>query len=151
MVKPSGIEASRSKVALVEHILVGAMLCGCGFAAGIAWGVVPGAVLLVGLAAAYAFVAQARARQIDRLASGVLETNRRLEREIDERRQAEERLREHANSLESKRAELETARTDAEARHRVKSEFLANMSHEIRTPMNAVIGMAGAAARRRPT
>lgn len=39
-------------------------------------------------------------------------------------------------------AELQNARSAAEAANRAKSEFLANMSHEIRTPMNGVIGMA---------
>ena len=38
-------------------------------------------------------------------------------------------------------AELEAARTGAEAANRAKSIFLANMSHEIRTPMNAIIGL----------
>jgi two-component system, sensor histidine kinase and response regulator len=50
-----------------------------------------------------------------------LETvNRSLEREMVERRRAEEA---------------------AHAANRAKSEFLANMSHEIRTPMNGVLGM----------
>ena len=39
-------------------------------------------------------------------------------------------------------AELEVARTRAEAANRAKSAFLANMSHEIRTPMNGIVGMA---------
>ena len=41
-----------------------------------------------------------------------------------------------------KEAELDAARSAAEAAARAKGEFLANMSHEIRTPMNAIIGMS---------
>jgi len=47
------------------------------------------------------------------------QTNRALEREVDDRRVAEERA-------------LEASR--------IKSSFLANMSHELRTPLNAIIG-----------
>ncbi|MCI0731165.1 MAG: PAS domain S-box protein, partial [Chloroflexi bacterium] len=57
-------------------------------------------------------------------------------RDISERKQIEEALR---NSVETFRALSEAA----EAANRAKSTFLANMSHEIRTPMNAVIGMTG--------
>jgi signal transduction histidine kinase/HPt (histidine-containing phosphotransfer) domain-containing protein len=39
-------------------------------------------------------------------------------------------------------AELERAKTAAEAGSRAKSDFLANMSHEIRTPMTAILGYA---------
>jgi signal transduction histidine kinase/CheY-like chemotaxis protein len=39
-------------------------------------------------------------------------------------------------------AELQQAKSAAEAANRSKSEFLANMSHEIRTPMTAILGFS---------
>ena len=71
--------------------------------------------------------------------------------DITERKALEQELDQHRHHLEvlvqSRTAEMETARAEAERLARVKSEFLANMSHEIRTPLNAVLGLAQIGAR----
>jgi len=58
----------------------------------------------------------------------VLYWNRRLQKEIVERKRAEE---------------------DAESANRAKSNFLSNMSHELRTPLNTVLGFANIMAKNR--
>jgi len=54
-----------------------------------------------------------------------------------------------AEQLMRTKAEMLTARDEAELASRAKSAFLATMSHEIRTPLNGVLGMAQAIAAER--
>jgi signal transduction histidine kinase/ligand-binding sensor domain-containing protein/CheY-like chemotaxis protein/HPt (histidine-containing phosphotransfer) domain-containing protein len=88
-------------------------------------------VLAAAVGAAWLFY-RLRLSRVDRkrveLAVMVDERTLALRREIEERKAAEERLRE--------------AKFAAEQAAMAKSEFLARMSHEIRTPINIIMGMA---------
>jgi len=78
-----------------------------------------------------------------------------VQEDITEKRHQGEELDQHRHHLEElvarRTAELEAARTSADAANQSKSAFLANMSHEIRTPMNAIIGLTYLLRQNTPT
>jgi signal transduction histidine kinase/ABC-type amino acid transport substrate-binding protein/DNA-binding response OmpR family regulator/ABC-type nitrate/sulfonate/bicarbonate transport system substrate-binding protein len=70
----------------------------------------------------------------------ILIWNRRLKKEVNERKRAEQEAKDAQLSMIDAIEDLKEEKEKAEAADKAKTAFLANISHEIRTPMNAIIG-----------
>lgn len=65
-----------------------------------------------------------------------------INRDITQRKRAEEAVGALNTKLAATNKELELRNREVERANRMKSEFLASMSHELRTPLNAIIGFS---------
>jgi signal transduction histidine kinase len=74
----------------------------------------------------------------------ILETNKDLEKRIDERTKQLKEINENLIDLDNQRRLLllneQHARQEAEIANRLRDEFMATVSHELKTPLNSILG-----------
>jgi signal transduction histidine kinase len=109
-------------------------------------------IVLLAIALAW-LLASLLQRQVTQPIYGLLDTMREVSRNRDYSLRADKRSNDELGALvdgfntmlgetEVHKAELNTARQEAESANRLKSDFLSQMSHELRTPLNAILGFS---------
>ena len=81
-------------------------------------------------------------QELDELRRLTAESAEALQREVNARRSAQEKLQSLARQLERSNRQLQDNLHQTQFADKAKAEFLSTMSHEIRTPLNAVLGVA---------